>query len=426
MNNLIIAQNYETFGDEGLTSNKVIYYKEDNMVKFRANITDNPYGESEVVTIGGSGIDAVLAGQTDTWYAPSNLTTIRQYLFYSDTNIDKIYSTGLRRIETHAFESSSISSINGDGVIDLTGFTYLGNSAFRGCTKVTNVILPTNMSIIDAHVFRGTKITSIDIPNAVTTIRTYAFSTSTLKTINFGNTRTTIPTIVADSFVVNEDTKFIVPDALVEDWKAASVWSNYAANIFAYSEVIPVYYTALKNTNLTKIDTGISANNATRIEYKLWSNRIDSFYSLGTRTGTSGSNIFSLSGSSSSRNVLISVSGTSKALSGLTRNASGYTYEGFIETNGDMTFSYALDNGSIVRSESNISYPNTLADNNLHIFLFSNGFNNIGATLKFYYVRIYQDGELVRDFRPATLNNVSGLYDEVTQTLFTASNLEVE
>ena len=54
MNNLIIAKNYETFGEEGLTSNKVIYYKEDNMVKFRANITDNPYGESEVVTVGGS------------------------------------------------------------------------------------------------------------------------------------------------------------------------------------------------------------------------------------------------------------------------------------------------------------------------------------------------------------------------------------
>lgn len=237
MNNLIIAQNYETFGEEGLTSNKVIYYKDDNMVKFRANITDDPFGESEVVTVGGSGIDAVLTGQTDTWYAPSNLTTIRQYLFYSDTNIDAIYSTGLRRVETHAFELSSISSINGDGVLDLTGFTYLANSAFRGCTKVTNVILPTNMSTIDAHVFRGTKITSIDIPKAVTSIRTYAFNTSTLKTINFGNTRTTIPTILSDSFVVAEDTKFIVPDALVEDWKAASVWSNYAANIFAYSEV---------------------------------------------------------------------------------------------------------------------------------------------------------------------------------------------
>ena len=38
----------------------------------------------------------------------------------------------------------------------------------------------------------------------------------------------------------------------------------------------------------------------------------------------------------------------------------------------------------------------------------------------------YQDGELVRDLRPATLNNVSGFYDEVTQTLFTASNFEVE
>lgn len=53
MNNLIIAKNFETFGDEGLTSNKVIYYKEDNMVKFRANITDNPYGDSQVVTVGG-------------------------------------------------------------------------------------------------------------------------------------------------------------------------------------------------------------------------------------------------------------------------------------------------------------------------------------------------------------------------------------
>lgn len=53
MNNLIIAQNYATYGEEGLTSNKVIYYKEDNMVKFRANITDDPFGESEVVTVGG-------------------------------------------------------------------------------------------------------------------------------------------------------------------------------------------------------------------------------------------------------------------------------------------------------------------------------------------------------------------------------------
>ena len=71
MNNLIIAKNYETFGDAGLTSNKVIYYKEDNMVKFRANITDNPFGESEVVTVGGIGGIAgmyVFRHKTRKWY----------------------------------------------------------------------------------------------------------------------------------------------------------------------------------------------------------------------------------------------------------------------------------------------------------------------------------------------------------------------
>lgn len=67
MNNLIIAKNYETFGDAGLTSNKVIYYKEDNMVKFRANITDNPYGESEVVTVkGGNNYEFIYDEPTNT------------------------------------------------------------------------------------------------------------------------------------------------------------------------------------------------------------------------------------------------------------------------------------------------------------------------------------------------------------------------
>lgn len=75
MNNLIIAKNYETFGDAGLTSNKVIYYKEDNMVKFRANITDNPFGESEVVTVSGA-LEAVLKGQKEEIVLPIGLKNL--------------------------------------------------------------------------------------------------------------------------------------------------------------------------------------------------------------------------------------------------------------------------------------------------------------------------------------------------------------
>ena len=93
MNNLIIAQNYNTFGDEGLTSNKVIYYKDDNMVKFRANISDKPFGESEVVTVGGSESYYTLDAATNVLKKMDVVDSIQLYdylqgdsLAYIDTN----------------------------------------------------------------------------------------------------------------------------------------------------------------------------------------------------------------------------------------------------------------------------------------------------------------------------------------------------
>lgn len=105
MNNLIIAQNYETFGEEGLTSNKVIYYKDDNMVKFRANITDNPFGESEVVTVGGSEDYYSLDSATKVLTKMSAVDSIQLYDYlqndgvaYIDTEIKNIVNTEIELV----------------------------------------------------------------------------------------------------------------------------------------------------------------------------------------------------------------------------------------------------------------------------------------------------------------------------------------
>ena len=186
-------------------------------------------------------------------------------------------------------------------------------------------------------------------------------------------------------------------------------------------------YDYCRNTAATRIDTGIAANNNTRLEFKLWSNNTDSFYSIGTRTGSSGNQLFSLTGGRANQSVHISIGTVSSQVPNLTRTANGFTYSGWYQTNGDMTFSWYLkDEGTNTEyNGSNISYTQSLANNNLHIFLFSNGFNDILATLRLYYVRIYQDGVLVRDFRPAKVNGVNGLYDEVSEQLFTSNNLVV-
>ena len=241
MNNLIIAKNYETFGEEGLTSNKVIYYKEDNMVKFRANITDNPYGESEVVTVGGSdsnSLEKVFAGKSDTWNVPNDITTIPTYVLYSNNEIKHIITTDkTTAIDGYAFYScSNLLSFNSnnDGTLDLRTVDNIGASTFRLCLKITEILLSQNITIIRASAFRGCKPTYVDIHNSVVVIEDYAFYTTTTSlVVNFGNTRNTIPTVENNSFYYK--TKFVVPDALYDEWKTTSNWSNYA-DIVKYSE----------------------------------------------------------------------------------------------------------------------------------------------------------------------------------------------
>lgn len=123
MNNLIIAQNYETFGEEGLTSNKVIYYKEDNMVKFRANITDNPYGDSEVVTVkGGNNYEFIYDEPTNTLNIITN--GMEQYDSLDKLQIDGVTVLEKTKIKLYDYLQTSSRAYIDTGLQGYMNYTY--------------------------------------------------------------------------------------------------------------------------------------------------------------------------------------------------------------------------------------------------------------------------------------------------------------
>lgn len=56
------------------------------------------------------------------------------------------------------------------------GVTYIGESAFSGCNKLTSVTLPEGLTSISAHTFEAcTRLESVLFPNSLTRIEAYAF-----------------------------------------------------------------------------------------------------------------------------------------------------------------------------------------------------------------------------------------------------------
>ena len=59
-----------------------------------------------------------------------------------------------------------------------TGVTNIGHSAFRECSNLTNITIPSSVTSIGAYAFEGCSgLTSVTIPNSVTSIGSSAFFT---------------------------------------------------------------------------------------------------------------------------------------------------------------------------------------------------------------------------------------------------------
>ena len=174
-----------------------------------------------------------------------------------------VFSSSLKTIRNFAFGSCASLS----GITLPSSITYIGDSAFSGCTslEIADLSLP-NLETLESYAFVGVKITKISnlgkitainpsnanaenlgdksvlkeviLPDTIKTIGSYAFfNYKALET--FICRATTPPTLAnAYAFTNSNNCPIYVPDASVDAYKAATNWSQYQDRIKPLSEYV--------------------------------------------------------------------------------------------------------------------------------------------------------------------------------------------
>lgn len=133
--------------------------------------------------------------------------------------------------------------------------TTMGGSVFRNCYSLREIVLPPNLSALPSSVAYSCKslvkfnipsyATSIDgglssceslvslkIPKTVTSLASYAFQSCTSMALYDFSEHEAVPTLGSNSFTsIPSDCKIVVPDALYDEWIAATNWSSKASYI---------------------------------------------------------------------------------------------------------------------------------------------------------------------------------------------------
>lgn len=116
--------------------------------------------------------------------------------------------------------------------------TNIYDKAFYNCVSLSKITLPPELSSIGNSAFINcSSLSSIVIPEGVTTIGNNAFELCTgLEKVDCSHL-IAVPTLGSKAFnTIRSACKIIVPDALYDEWIAATNWSTYASQIVKVSE----------------------------------------------------------------------------------------------------------------------------------------------------------------------------------------------
>ena len=157
-----------------------------------------------------------------------------------------------------------ISSTKLKKIVIPSSVTSIGSSAFSGCSSLQSITIPSSVTSIGNNAFyRCSSLKSITIPESVTSIGddacsglhncyiykinssakigryTYKSGGSYMQISYDFSECSAIPVLSSSSGIANIDEIYmiIVPDALYDEWIAATNWVAYASKIKKVSEV---------------------------------------------------------------------------------------------------------------------------------------------------------------------------------------------
>lgn len=117
------------------------------------------------------------------------------------------------------------------------GIVEIGFGAFQ-LIPIETITLPEGIETIAAYAFYDVALTKLEFPSTIKVISIYAFgSCKNIKLYDFRKLES-IPSISTPQvfYAIPEDSKIVVPDDLLVDWKAASNWSDLASHIISATE----------------------------------------------------------------------------------------------------------------------------------------------------------------------------------------------
>ena len=163
-----------------------------------------------------------------------NLTSISGRTFHDCTSLINIYiPNSVTTIGNYAFVGCSALSEVSIG----SGVTTIGYAAFENCTSLISVVIPDNVTTIYDNAFQQCRgLESVEIGTGIKKINAAAFRYC-YALENIKCKATTPPTIAEDTFVgLGINPVIYVPMDVVDDYKAATYWSDLADIITGYEE----------------------------------------------------------------------------------------------------------------------------------------------------------------------------------------------
>ena len=160
----------------------------------------------------------------------NDVTTLGNFAFNGCSALATLVADNLETLGQYSLQDTRLSTVN------LQNATSFGQGCFYNCTSLTSATLPAAVTLGNQVFYENNNLSTVDLGSGITSIGNDCFRGCTSLT-SLTVRATAVPSLntTLSSYGAFNPTIY-VPAASVEDYKAAAVWSNYAASITTITE----------------------------------------------------------------------------------------------------------------------------------------------------------------------------------------------